>query len=238
MDIKTVESIAYQTVFTNVSAQVVALCARARELEEAGKYEDARQILTDFWQRIGDRPKIGGLEPTAQAELLLRTGTLSGWLGSAHQIPGAQEIAKDLISESAGLFSQLGQLERVAEARVDLGICYWREGALDEARISFDTALDALGEIESAQRLRAILNKAIVDQVSSRPKEALALLSESEHLFEKGASKALKGKFHNEYGTVLKNTGLAEGREDYVDRSLMQYTAASVELEQAGNERA
>ena len=238
MNIKTVESIAHRPLSRDVSAQVVSLCERARELEETGKYEDARQILTDFWQRIGDRPKIEGLDALAQAELLLRTGSLSGWLGSARQIPGAQEIAKDLISESAGLFSQLGQPERLAEARVDLGICYWREGALDEARITFDTALHDLGELESPQRLRAILNRAIVDQVSSRPKEALKLLSESERLFETGASRALKGKFHNEYGTVLKNTGLAEGREDYIDRALMQYTAASVELEEAGNERA
>ncbi len=172
-----------------------------------------------------------------KAELLLRVGALSGWLGSARQIPGAQEIAKDLISESSAIFEKLGLTEKVAEARVDLGICYWREGALDEARITFDDAIERLGDLESEQRLRALLNKAIVEQVRSRPKEALRLLSESATLFEASSNQALRGKFHNEFATVLKNIGLAGHSEEYFDRALMQYTAASVDFEKAGHDR-
>ena len=222
---------------TTAAANALAICAQAKELEEAGKFEDARVALSDYWQRIGDRPKLDGLDRQSRAEMLLRVGALSGWLGSARQIPGAQEIAKDLISESSGIFDQLGAVEKVAEAHVDLGICYWREGALDEARITFDTALDRLGDLESQQRLRALLNKAIVEEVSSRSKEALRILSDAEPLFEVSTNHALRGKFHLEYATELKNLGLSERREDYIDRSLMQYTAASVELEQAGHER-
>jgi len=220
-----------------IGAQVLGLCTRAKGLEEAGKFEDARAVLSEFWQRIGDRPKLDGLDRPARAELLLRVGTLSGWLGSAQQIPGAQETAKDLISESSAIFEDLELVEKVAEGHVDLGICYWREGALDEARISFDVALNRLGDLESEQRLRALLNKALVEQVSSRLKEALRILSEAEVLFAASSNHALKGKFHNEFGTVLKNVGLAERREDYIDQSLMQYTAASVELEEAGHQR-
>ena len=237
MKITQMETGQLNKVITATGEQARLLLAQAQELEEAGKYEDARSILSEFWQRIGDRPKLEGLDGAVRAELLLRVGTLSGWLGSAGQIPGAQEVAKDLISESGALFEKLGLKEKVAESRVDLGICYWREGALDEARITFDAALQDLGHLDSTQRLRAVLNKALVEQVSSRPKEALRILSDSEPLFELSANHALKGKFHNEFGTVLKNTGLAEQREDYIDRALMQYTAASVELEQAGNER-
>jgi tetratricopeptide (TPR) repeat protein len=237
MKIERMQSTSTKTLVTSTSEQAALLCAEARDLEEAGKYEDARALLSDFWQRIGDRPKVEGLDNAVRAELLLRVGTLSGWLGSAGQIPGAQEAAKDLISESGALFGKLNLAEKVAESHVDLGICYWREGALDEARITFDAALNALGDLESIQRLRALLNKALVEEVSSRSKEALKILSESEPLFEVSANHALKGKFHNEFGTALKNAGLAERREDYIDRALMQYTAASVELEQAGNER-
>ncbi len=57
-----------------------------------------------FWQGLPHRPDTDGLADEAKAELLLRTGTLTGWLGSAKQVPGAQEIAKDLISESAAIF--------------------------------------------------------------------------------------------------------------------------------------
>ncbi len=213
-------------------------CARAKGLEEAGKFEDARLALTEFWQRIGDRPRVEGLGGAVRAEVLLRVGALSGWIGSARQIPGAQEIAKDLISESSAIFDELGLTEKVAETRVDLGICYWREGALDEARITFDDALQRLGDLESEQTLRAILNKALVEEVSSRSGEAVRILFESEQLFEKSSNHSLKSKFHLEFATVLKNLGLAERREDYIDRALMQYTAAGIQSEKAGHERA
>jgi tetratricopeptide (TPR) repeat protein len=213
------------------------LCAQAKECEEAGEYEDARLALSEFWQRIGERPRLEGLAESERAELLLRAGTVSGWIGSARQIPGAQETAKDLISESATIFEELGQAEKVAEARVDLGICYWREGALDEARITFEDALLRLGDLQSEQRLRAILNLAIVEQVCDRPKEALRLLSDAEPLFNLSSNHSLKGKFHGEFGIVLKNIGLTERREDYFDRALMQYTAAGLELEQVNQTR-
>lgn len=238
MKMKQQQTIQIEAPASGLSQRVAILCAQAKQLEEAGRFADARVVLHDFWQRLGDRPRLDGLDNLAQAELLLRVGTLSGWLGSAGQIPGAQEIAKDLLSESATLFAKLNLQEKVAEAHVDLGICYWREGALDEARITYDAALERLGELQSPQRLRALLNKALVEEVSSRSEAALQILSQAEPLFQVSTNHALKGKFHNEFGTVLKNAGLAARREDYIDQSLMQYTAAGVELEQAGDLRA
>src|SRR6267142_1314579 len=213
------------------------LFAQAKEREEAGEFEEARLSLSEFWQRIGERPRLEGLAEPEQAELLLRAGALSGWIGSARQIPGAQETAKDLISESSAFFKSLGLMEKVVETRVDLGICYWREGAHDEARITFDDALQQLGDVVSEQRLRALLNKAVVEQACTRPKEALRLLSEAESLFETSTNHSLKGKFHNVFATVLKYVGLEGQREDYFDRALMQFTAASLSFEKAGHKR-
>ena len=237
MRINHLDSLSHEALTAGASERARVLCAQAKELEEAGKFEDARLALGEFWQRIGDRPKLEGLAGAVQAELLLRAGALSGWIGSARQIPGAQETAKDLISESSAIFEELKLTEKVAETRVDLGICYWREGALDEARITFDDALQCLGDLESEQRLRALLNKAIVEEVSSRSREALRILFESESLFETSSNHSLRAKFHLEFATVLKNLGLAERKEDYIDRALMQYTAAGLHFEEAGHQR-
>ena len=221
----------------SLSLRAQSVCARAKELEEAGEFEDARGAISEFWQRIGDRPQVEGLDEIARAEVLLRAGALSGWIGSARQISGAQEIAKDLISESAGAFEKLGLVERVAEARIDLAICYWREGAFDEARITLDDALLRLGDLDSEQRLRAFLNKAIVENVSNRYREALRLHREAAPLFEASRNHALKGKFHNVYAVVLKNLGLSEHRDDYIDRALIEFSAASFHFEQASHKR-
>ena len=114
-----------------VADDVIPLCELAKRLEEAGEFKSGMEAISPFWKGPNQRPNTDGLQPEAKAELLLRAGTLTGWLGSAKQIPGAQETAKDLISESASIFATLGLDEKVAEAQVDLAICYWREGGLD-----------------------------------------------------------------------------------------------------------
>jgi CheY-like chemotaxis protein len=60
---------------------------------------------------------------------------------------------------------------------------------------------------------------------------------EAAPLFEASHNHTLKGRFYNEYGTVLKNLGKAERRDDYIDRALIAYAAASYHFEQAGHAR-
>lgn len=213
----------------------IPLCEFARNLEAAGEFERAAETLRGFWKGLLNRPKTTGLSEEAKAELLLRTGTLTGWLGSAKQVSGAQEAAKDLISESAAIFEQLNIGEKVAEARVDLAICYLREGGLDEARVTLRLVLDSLAGSRSEQRLRVLLNSAIVEKEATRDQEALRICSDAAPLFEESSNHALKGKFHNTYATVLKSLGTSQSREDYIDRALVECTAASYHLEQAGH---
>jgi tetratricopeptide (TPR) repeat protein len=220
-----------------LSDRAQILCARAKELAEAGEFETARSTLGEFWNRIGERPRLDGLSESARAELLLRAGALSGWIGSAQQIWGAQEAAKDLISESATIFERLGLDEKVAEARIDLAICYWREGGYDEARVTLQQILQSLGDRPSEQKLRALLNCGLVERSSLRYHDALRIHREAASLFNESSNHALRGKFHNEFATVLKDLGLAERREEYIDQALVEYAAASFHAEQAGNRR-
>jgi tetratricopeptide (TPR) repeat protein len=220
-----------------ISGSVLELCRRAKALEEAGEYEAAREVMAPYWQRIGEPPERDGLSELESAHVLLRAGTLSGWIGSAQLIPGAQEIAKDLISQAARSFERLALPEETAEARVDLALCYWREGAIDEARVTLDDALRKLGDLPSEQRLRALLNRAIIERVSNRYDDALSTHREAAPLFESSTNDNLKGKFHSEYATVLKNLGLASNREEYIDQALIEYSAALFHVEKAGNKR-
>jgi tetratricopeptide (TPR) repeat protein len=221
----------------SVADDVIPLCELAKGLEEAGEFERAQDALRPFWPEMLTRPLTTGLTNKAKAELLLRTGTLTGWLGSAKQLVGSQELAKDFISESAGLFEELGMSEKVAEARVDLAICYWREGALDEARITLKLVLDELGEKQSEQKLRALLNSAIVEKVATRDNEALRIYRRAVPQFDLSRNHALKGKFHNSYATLLKSLSISENREEYVDSALVEFAAASFHFEQAGHHR-
>lgn len=232
----------HTSVFENLSDSAIAenvmpLCEFAKALEEAGEFEQAAETLRPFWRGLLSRPDTAGLEETEKAELLLRSGTLTGWLGSAKQVLGAQELAKDLICESATIFENLEMYEKVAEARVDLAICYWREGGLDEARVTLQLVLDTLGDSRSEQRLRALLNSAIVERAATRDNDALRIYREAAPLFDISSNNALKGKFHNSHATLLRSLGTSEDRGEYIDQALVEYAAASYHFEQAGHKR-
>jgi hypothetical protein len=108
-------------------------CQLAKGYEDVGQLEAARQAMGELWQRIGERPKIEGLEKSTAAEVLLRVGVLTSWIGSCNQIPDAQETAKNLISESITIFESLDYGKKILEGQSELAVCYWREGRYDEA---------------------------------------------------------------------------------------------------------
>lgn len=214
------------------------LCCRlARELEEAGNYEAARNALGELWQRVGERPKIEGLDQHIAAEVLLRSGSLTGWIGSSQQIEGAQETAKNLVSESMTVFESLGEVEKATAAETDLAYCYWREGAFEEARVILRDVLGRLVNTESELKAIALLRNAIVELSANRNNDALRLLTDAAPLIEASCSHALKGKLHMNLACVLDNLSNDEQREDYRDRALIEYAAASFHLEQAGHTR-
>src|ERR1051326_2363693 len=235
MDLQT--SIYDREAHTPVLDNLLPLCELAKGLEEAGEFELAEEALRPFWGGVPTRPDTRGTSTEAKAELLLRTGTLTGWLGSAKQIPGSQEVAKDLISESASIYETVGLGEKLAEARVNLAVCYWREGGLDEARVNLSLVLESLKESQSEQKLRALLTSAIVEAAATRDRSALLIYREAAPLFDSSSNHSLKGRYHTSYATVLRSLGTSEHRDDYIDRALLEYTAASYHFEQAGHKR-
>ena len=74
----------------SVNSRVELCCEATRELENKGEYDEAQKVLRDYWPRIGEPPNLTGLEPNTAAELLLRSGVLTGITGAYRPIPEAQ----------------------------------------------------------------------------------------------------------------------------------------------------
>jgi len=208
-------------------------CRVAADLIHAGRYEAARDSLGDLWKGAGERPNVEGLGESTAAEVLLQTGALSGWLA---KVKGAQEAAKDLISESAVLFEKLRQTNGAAAARSDLALCYWREGSYDDARAILESAFALIKE-DATLKAKTVLRLAVVEASAGRYSDTLRLLTDSAPLFGEGASHYLRGSFHNELALVLRRLGTAEGRQDHLDRAILEYTAAAYHFELARHER-
>jgi tetratricopeptide (TPR) repeat protein len=212
-------------------------CEAAKQLERGGDYAAASEAMTGFWQGVGAPPNLEGLSEHAKAEVLLRIGAITGWIGSASKIEGAQEAAKDLISESLRLFQTRGLRNKAGEARSDLALCYWRAGAYDEARVLLEEALRDIDQSDIEQRAIALLRRVEVERASGRLHDALGIFNEAAPLFDRVNDHYLIGTFHVGFATVLNQLSSAEGREDYVDVALMEYTAASFHFQQAGHQR-
>jgi tetratricopeptide (TPR) repeat protein len=217
--------------------QAKLCCDLAKQMEKVGEYEAAAEALDDFWPDRVEAPRIEELDIWTKASVMLRVGSLIGFLGSADQAPGSQERAKDLITQSIELFEAAGASERAAEARGDLALCYWREGAYDEARINLRDALSRLGDADPDLKAVLLIRAGIVEERTRRLQNALNYYHEAQPLVDMSQDHVLKGSFHFEYGLVFRRLAAPENREDYLDRALIEYTAASFHYEQAGNER-
>lgn len=211
----------------DVGGRAELCCKLAKEFENKGEYEEAREMLSGLWPRIDQRPRVKGLEPDIAAEVLLRAGVLTSWIGTQ-----AQEQAKDFLSESLAIFESRKYKKKIAEAQTELALCYMRIGEYDNASDLLQLALREL-MIDSELKAKAILRLCIVKRHASPLNEALEFLTNNEPLFHKINNQTLKGCYHQTLGDVLENLCESEGPKDYLDRALIEYAAASHHFELA-----
>jgi tetratricopeptide (TPR) repeat protein len=221
----------------SLSERAQHCCQLAKQLEKAGEYEAACEALGDLWSEPERTPILEGIDRATTAKVLLRVGSLTGWLGSAHQTEGSQEKAKNLITRSIEIFEEVGQPQEATEARCDLALCYWREGAFDEARIILRDVLREIPETNCELKAVALVRGAIIERTAARYNAALNMLNEASPLVAATGNDALAGTFHNQLANVLENLSRVEQGETYRDRALIEYEAASFHFEQAGHHR-
>jgi tetratricopeptide (TPR) repeat protein len=221
----------------SINDRALLICRISKQFEAGGDYDAAQNAMSEFWQGIGVRPDLEGLSEEAGAEVLLRVGKLTGLIGSTSRIEGSQEAAKDFISESLRTFERLGRKDKVAEAHNDLAVCYWRAGALDEARITLQEALAELCPTDTELRASILLSMAEVERSSKRLSESLRIYAEVAPLFNGVPDILLIAHFHHGYANVLNQLGTLENNREYQDRALMEYTAAGIHFEAAGHDR-
>lgn len=209
-------------------------CEAALKLKDKGDYQGAQEMLWPFWKSVGERPDTKGLHPSVAAEVLLCVGILTCWISSKSETKNAQDIAKDLLSESINFFQSIGDLKKVAAARSELAYCYWCQGALDEARITFQEALQKL-TVEGNTRARALLGLAVVEWSASQYYVALDLLTNNASLFNRVTNHATKGTYHNQLAIVFRYLASSEKKEEYLRRAISEFEKADHQFKLARN---
>jgi tetratricopeptide (TPR) repeat protein len=209
-------------------------CEKALRLKDKGDYAGAQEAIRPLWNGLGEYPDIEGLHPTVAAEVLLSTGILTGWIGSKDEIKDANEWARDLLTESITYYESFQDAHRIAAVQAELGYCYWRSGALDEARIWFTEAIQHL-PAEGNTRANALFGLSVVEWSASRFKESLRILTENAPLFKKLNNHTLKGVYHMQVGMALRKLVTPENQSVEFARILWEYTEADKHFRAASN---
>ena len=219
----------------NANDEALLRCKTALEQKDRGDYAGAQETLRPVWKGVGHGPKTAGLDPSVAAEVLLCVGILTSWIGSKNQIRDAQEVAKNLITQSMTYFESSRDVTRVAVAQSELAYCYWREGSLNEARSWLHEALNKL-TFEGAAKARALLKLTTVEWTAGRFHEALELLNKNEALFRKITNPTIKGGYHSELAIVHRNLATTENRLEYFRRAINEYKEAEKQFRLADNQ--
>jgi tetratricopeptide (TPR) repeat protein len=214
--------------------EALVRCRAALELRDKGDYVGAHETMLPLWKGVGHHPDVKRLESPVAAEFLLAVGILTSWLGSKEGIDKAQEAAKDLISEAITFYESVGDVKMVAASQAEIAYCYFREGALNEARTMLAEALQIL-TAEGNTRARALLKLTTVEWSASRHNVALGILVDNGFLFKKITNHTTRGNYHNELAIVLRNLATIEKREDYFHQAISEYEKADGHFKLAHN---
>ncbi|HKR23285.1 MAG TPA: tetratricopeptide repeat protein [Pyrinomonadaceae bacterium] len=214
--------------------RALSKCEKALGLKDKGDYSGAQEAMRPLWNGLGEYPDIEGLHPTVAAEVLLCTGILTGWIGSKDEIKEANEWARDLLTESITYYESFQDALRIAAVHAELGYCYWRSGALDEARIWFSEAIQHL-PAEGNTRANALFGLSVVEWSASRFKESLRILTENALLFKKINNHTLKGVYHMQVGMALRKLVTPENQSVEFSRIIWEYTEAEKHFRKANN---
>ncbi len=222
--------------FSQISDEIDEIIQNAKQHESIGRYDDAAKSLSAYWKNTNERPDVSELNREEQAEVLLRCGSLAGYIGSCGLKKDTQKLAQTLITEASRLFWLSGDIEKIAECETYMASTYQRVGQLDEARGWINAALER--EIDKNCEVR-LYSYIIENLILFEEKKYVALVNKCkglEPLFRNSQFYILQGDFNNSYAFGLMKTGDRNGALSRFELAKAFYTKTNHFLYLAGVE--
>jgi tetratricopeptide (TPR) repeat protein len=173
-------------------------------LEKVGDYEKAFELLREFWSDITELPDVSQLPSGIAAEILLRCGSIVGFLGNLKQIPNAQEHSKNILTTARAKFIELYKPEKIAECETYLASTYYRRGEIKEASIWIEESLSHKLNNQDSIRFYSHIIKAVILLAESKYNEVITYL-ESIHSNFESADYYLRGCYCTNLSLAYKN---------------------------------
>jgi DNA-binding winged helix-turn-helix (wHTH) protein/Tfp pilus assembly protein PilF len=215
--------------------EVQIYCTIVREQIDIGNYKAACIVLRPWWS-FGVWPKLDGLDQRTCADLLLTVGVLAGSVASTNQLPRGQRHSEELLNGCIAIFEQLGFRRLVAEGRIELGFCYYRQGLYDLGAEALSRALEDLTDDCWELRSIALIRLATLERHAGRPRDALNRLLEAGNIAELCGPWAT-GRHHLELASIYKDLAQIDNVHHYFDEAKRFYSIALNEFECIGYHR-
>ena len=217
------------------SEQIQVYCAIVREQIDVGNYDAGCKILRGWWS-FGNWPRLDGLNQQSCADLLFTTGELAGFFASSTQLQRGQRHGEELLHGSVALFEQLGLKSRAAEARIELALCYHRQGLFDIARSTLNRVLADLSDENLELRSLALMRLGSLERHAGRLKDALAQMLQATQSAEL-CGPWITARCHLELASIYKDLAIAENVSFYFEEAAQFYVKALYEFEAIGHHR-
>lgn len=209
-------------------------CTVAREQMAVGNFDAADRLLSQ-WMNVEQSSKISQLSEASAADLLFTLGTLVGYRASTDITANGQRDGERLLSGAIALFEHLGLEVRVAESRIELGRCFYREGLFDLARAELERALRVLVGTDDELRSVCLVVLGAVDRDAGRLSDSIEHLEAA--LAIGRAGHLVTGRCHHEIATTLKELAGVHHDRSHAHRAIRHFKRALYESEAIGNHR-
>jgi tetratricopeptide (TPR) repeat protein len=140
------------------------------------------------------------------------------------------------LNGSIALFEQLGFKRRAAESRIELALCYYRQGLFDLGRSTLLRVLREISVDDWELRSIALIRLAILERHAGRLQDALARLMEATTIVEKSGPWAAF-RCHLELASTYKDLAICDNTAHYFDAAKDYYLSALHEFAAVGNHR-
>ncbi len=199
--------------------EAISILNESLKAEMSGNYLNAYQLLSVFWNDFRVNPDTAELSDDIVAEIFLRCGSISGYLGRSGKIFEAQETSRALLFEAKQKFLNLQLSSKEAECDNYIALSYERTGEINIAREYLENAFEKNISIDHPVRLFSH----IIDSLLHLAEKDYAIIIQNslllESLFQVCPNKSFKGCFYNHYGLALKNL-------DKIDEAMDKFLTA------------
>lgn len=176
-------------------------------LERCGRYGEAFAELDGIWEDVDALPDIEGLDSFDSAEMLLRCGSLIGFLGHSKQIPNTQERSKNLLTKAHRRFLDIYNVEKIVECENYLALAYWRTGEFVEAQTWLEMALSRHLRASTHVGIYSHLIQSMIFLSEGRYGETVTNLKKVEPDIKEYGDAFLNGSFCTNLGLAFQELG-------------------------------